>query len=79
MIKKVEVYGAGCETCKKLYNNAKQAVSELNIDSEVLYFNDVKSMFEKGIMHAPAIVIDNSVASSGTLLDVNQIKKLLLK
>jgi len=77
MPKKIEIYGAGCKTCKSVYYFAKQAISELSLKVEIVYYDDVKTMFEKGMVHAPSFVIDGVLVSSGTLLNLDEIKSLL--
>lgn len=78
MPKKIEIYGAGCKNCKSIYFFAKQAITELSLKAEITYSDNSMSMFKKGMVHAPAVVIDGVLVSSGTMLDINEIKNLLL-
>jgi len=40
---KIQVLGSGCPTCKKLFETTKKIASELGIDAEVEYVDDVSS------------------------------------
>lgn len=74
---KIEVYGSGCPTCKKLYDLTKEAVNQLNINVEVQYITDVQKMVKKGIMSSPALVIDDNPILTGTVPSIVRIRELL--
>ena len=40
---KIEILGMGCPKCKMLYENAKKAVEEKNIEAEVVKVEDMVS------------------------------------
>ena len=42
----IKVLGTGCPKCRKVYENAKKAIEELGIDSEVEKVEDIDK-FEK--------------------------------
>jgi len=62
---KVEILGPGCPKCKKLAENAEQAVQELGVDAEVIKVTDIQEMTKRGVMMTPALVIDGEVKSVG--------------
>ena len=73
---KVEVLGPGCKRCDQLYENAQNAVAELNSpeDIEVLKIADINYFAKMGVFMTPGLVIDGEVISTGKVLSPNQIK-----
>jgi len=74
---KVQVLGAGCPTCKKLFELTKQVVKELAIDSEVEYITDIQKIIEMGVMQTPVLVINSKTVLAGSSFDLEKIKNKL--
>ncbi|HUT84611.1 MAG TPA: thioredoxin family protein [Thermodesulfobacteriota bacterium] len=74
---KVEIFGTGCPKCRKLFEHAQQAVKSLNIDVEVIKVEDIQKIINAGVMMTPALVVDGEVKSTGKVLSVDEIKKIL--
>jgi small redox-active disulfide protein 2 len=74
---KVEIFGTGCPKCKKLFEHAQQAVKSLNIDVEVVEVEDIQKIVEAGVMMTPALAVDGQIKSTGKILSVDEIKKIL--
>lgn len=74
---KVEILGMGCKKCGDLYENAKQAVTELGLAAEVVKVEDIQQIMKYGVMTTPALAVDGVVKSAGKLLTKDDIKKLL--
>ncbi|MFH0753992.1 MAG: thioredoxin family protein [Candidatus Omnitrophota bacterium] len=75
---KIEILGMGCAKCKQLMANAEKAVSESGIQAEVLKVEDIVQIMNYNVMTTPAFVVDGDVKSSGKVLSVDEIKKLIL-
>lgn len=75
---KIEILGTGCPKCKALEASAREAVSALGIDAEVAKVDKINDIVARGVMVTPAIVVDGVVRSSGRVLSVDEIKKLLV-
>jgi small redox-active disulfide protein 2 len=75
----LEIIGSGCKSCHELYENTKTAVSNLKIDASIEYITDLRKLAQYGIMSTPALVADGVVISSGRLLSVSEIEKILIK
>ena len=73
---KIEILGTGCLKCTRLFENAKQAVSEANLEAEVLKVQNINEITNFGVMITPALVIDGEVKSTGKLLSPDEIKQL---
>jgi len=73
----ITVLGSGCKKCKKLLENVKEAVSELDLDTEVIYLTDIYEIAKRGVMSTPALMVDDKIVASGHVLEVEEIKHLL--
>lgn len=76
-MKTVQVLGPGCANCQTLAKRAEEAVRDLGIQCEVEKITDMNVITGYGIMLTPALVIDGDVKTSGKVLSIEQIKKLL--
>ena len=74
---KVEILGTGCKRCDQLYENTKNAVTELDSQGniEIVKIGDVNYFAKMGVFMTPGLVIDGEVVSTGKLLSPNQIKE----
>lgn len=71
----IKILGTNCPNCLRLEDNAKLAVSELNLqDVEVQKISDISEIIEYGVMSAPAIVINDEVKAAGRVPDIEEIK-----
>ena len=52
---RIEVLGPGCPKCMSTEQNVRKALSELNIQAEVLKVTDIDVIIEKGVMWTPAL------------------------
>lgn len=74
----IQVFGSGCPTCKKLFEQTKQAASELKLDVEVEYIDDIQKIVELGAMSSPVLVINNKIALAGQVPGADKIKEILI-
>ncbi|QVK18799.1 TM0996/MTH895 family glutaredoxin-like protein [Mycoplasmatota bacterium] len=73
----IKILGSGCANCKKLEENAKKAVAELGIEANFEKVTDYKDIVSYGVMRTPALVVDEVLKASGSVLSVEDIKKYL--
>lgn len=74
----IKVLGAGCKSCHKQFENVKEAVSKEDFGKySVEYVIDMEKVMAYGVMHMPAIVVNESVVNQGSVLSVTEVKKLL--
>ena len=78
-MKEIKVLGTGCAKCTTLYDNVKSAVAELAIDATVEKEQDIMKIMEYNVMSVPALVVDSNVLSTGKVLTIEDVKKLLCK
>lgn len=57
--------------------NVNKALSQLDMEAEVKKITDIKQIVENGIMGTPAMKFNDKIVSTGRVLSVKQIIKLL--
>lgn len=73
----IKILGTGCAKCKKLEENARQALADSGLTAEVVKVSDLTDIMDYGIMMTPALVIDEKVVSAGRVLSPEKILELL--
>jgi small redox-active disulfide protein 2 len=77
-MKKIQILGTGCPKCKTLTANAEAAVKALGIEAQIEKVEKIADIMKFGVMTTPALVVDGQVKSAGKVLNVEEIKKLLM-
>lgn len=75
----IKVLGAGCKSCHEQYENAKQAVKDMELSVEVEYITDMQKVMEYGVMSMPALVVNEKVVAMGKVLKADDVVALLHK
>lgn len=75
----IKVLGSGCSNCKRLFENVKQAVDELQVDANVLYVTDMMKIAEANLLRTPGLMFDGKVVSYGRVPSVDEIKEMIQK
>ncbi|MCB5260926.1 MAG: thioredoxin family protein [Candidatus Cloacimonetes bacterium] len=75
----IKILGTGCPKCRKLEENARQAVSAASIEASIEKVEDLNRIMDYGVMLTPALVIDENVVSSGKVISSDEIKALIDK
>ncbi|AXX88767.1 thioredoxin family protein [Arcobacter suis] len=74
---KIEILGTGCSKCKTLEEVTKQAVARIGGFHEIKKVEDIVEIMNYGVMSTPALVVDGTVKSSGKVLSVDEVIKLI--
>ncbi len=74
---KILVLGSGCQNCRKLEANVRQACEALGLKAEISKVQDYGEIASYGVMRTPALVVDEEVKVSGRVPDVEEIKRIL--
>lgn len=74
---KVQIYMTQCAECQIVEINLKEAINELGLDVEIEKIEDVDQMIKAGVTGTPSIAIEGEIKSSGKILSVEELKKLL--
>lgn len=72
---RIDVLGTGCPKCRKVKENVRSALAELNREAEVVEVKDLKAIADYGVMMTPALAIDGEVKTAGKIPSVEEIKK----
>ena len=64
---KIEVLGPGCANCKRLEQEARQAVGLAGVEAEIVKVTDYREIMAYGVMSTPGLVIDGKVVSTGRI------------
>jgi small redox-active disulfide protein 2 len=73
----IKILGSGCKKCVALGENAKAAAAEAGKVAEIVKVTDIAQIATYGLMSTPGLVIDERLVSSGKVLTVREIEKLL--
>ena len=74
---KIQVYmTSDCPKCTVFGKNLEEAVNELNLDQNVEKL-DLEQAIEMKVTSCPALIINGEIKSLGTLLSIEELKKLL--
>jgi small redox-active disulfide protein 2 len=76
-IEKIEVFGSGCASCKKLFDLTKKAVAEMELNIEVEYIDDIQKAMELGVMSLPVLAINGKPIIIGIIPSIEEIKKII--
>jgi len=74
---KVQILGPGCAKCKALTANAEKAIEELGLAAEIEKVEGMADIARMGVLMTPALAVDGQVKSSGHLLSIEQVKRIL--
>jgi small redox-active disulfide protein 2 len=64
-MKTIEVLGSGCNNCKRVEANAREAVAMAGVDAEVVHVTDPREIVAHGILSTPGLIIDGRIRSYG--------------
>jgi small redox-active disulfide protein 2 len=75
----IQILGTGCAKCNDLYEKVKKLVEETNPIATVTKVEDIMEIMKFGVMTTPAIVIDGTIISQGSIPKESEIIDWLSK
>ncbi|OQY18060.1 MAG: hypothetical protein B6I35_13590 [Anaerolineaceae bacterium 4572_32.2] len=63
----IKILGTGCPKCGRLEKVTRQVASEMGIEADFTKVKDIDAIMAYDVMNTPALVIDESVKSSGRI------------
>ena len=72
-----KVLGSGCKKCQTLEDNVRQACQQEGLEIMVEHESDFVKISSHGVMSTPALVLNEDVVSSGKVLKVEDVKKII--
>lgn len=76
-MKTIKILGSGCTKCKITYNNAVEAVKQLNADVRIEKIEDIEEILKYNVLTTPVLMIDEEAKIKGRVAEVNEIVALL--
>lgn len=73
----IKILGTGCPKCKKLEENAKEAIQKTGIEAEIQKVTELNKIMKYNVLMTPALVVDEKVKSSGKVLSAEEIVNIL--
>ena len=73
----IQILGGGCAKCQKLAENAQAAINETGLDAVIEKVTDSDRIMDMGVMITPALAIDGQVKSTGKVLDITEIVRMI--
>ena len=64
-MKMVEVLGPGCDNCRAVERNVREALTMAGVEAEVRHVTDPREIASHGILLTPGLIIDGKVVSAG--------------
>jgi small redox-active disulfide protein 2 len=74
---KIQVFGSGCPSCRRLHERTVQAAKELGFDTEVEYVTDIQRLIELGVIQSPVLAVEGKPILAGFVPDIEDIKKAI--
>ena len=75
----IKILGSGCVKCNQLESVAKEALTELGMDTTIDHVTDFAQIAAYGVMSTPALVVDGKVVSYGKVLKKDEAALLIRK
>jgi small redox-active disulfide protein 2 len=69
----IKVLGPGCNNCKMVEINAKEAVAELGLEAEFEKVTAHDDILKWKIFSTPGLVINNKVVCAGRIPEISEI------
>lgn len=69
----IKVFGSGCPNCKRLESEVRAALDEIQLAYELEKVTEYEDIMTYGVMHTPALVINDKLVSSGRIPKRKQI------
>ena len=69
----IKILGSGCPNCQRLEHETRQALDDAGISYELAKVTDFADIAAYGVMSTPALVINETVLSSGRIPKQEQI------
>jgi small redox-active disulfide protein 2 len=73
----IKVLGTGCPKCKTLEKATREVVEKIGLQANITKEEDIMKIMQYGIMHTPALVVDEKVMFHGRVPSNKELTELL--
>ena len=70
----VKILGSNCLTCNRLEHMVRDCLDSLGISADIIHIQDQDEIWRHGVIHTPALLINNKIVSQGRLPTMAQLK-----
>ena len=74
---KIEILGTGCAKCVALEKVVGEAVAKVGGFHQIEKVDDIMEIMKYNVVSTPGLVLDGNVVSTGKLLTVDEVVKLI--
>ena len=74
---KIEILGTGCTKCVALQKVVEEAVAKVGGFHQIEKVDDIMEIMKYNVVSTPGLVLDGKVVSTGKLLSVDEVIKLI--
>ena len=75
---KLKIYGSGCAKCNQLAANTEAAAQALGLNYELEKVTSMNGIIDAGVMHTPALAVDDEIIIEGRVPKVEEIQHKLV-
>jgi small redox-active disulfide protein 2 len=75
----IKVLGPGCARCNKLEQDLMAVMAEINLPADIEHVTDTLEIGNYGVMGTPALIINGTVKSVGSIPSKAQLKSWLIE
>lgn len=76
-MKKLQVLGTGCATCRKLAELVEETATDLGIEFEMVKVEDIDEIVRFGVMSTPALAVDGELKVSGRVPSKDELREII--
>ena len=73
----IEILGTGCSKCVALEKVVNETIKSLDGKYEVKKVSDIEEIMAYNVVSTPGLVVNGTVVSTGKLLSIDEVKKIL--
>jgi len=70
----IKILGGGCPKCERLESVTREVIQELDVEAEIIKVKSLAEIMTYDVISTPALVVDETVVSSGRIPDREEIK-----
>lgn len=70
----VKILGPGCANCKKLEAVAREAITSMGLEAEMMMVTDYLEIMAHSVLSTPALVVDGKTVCTGRIPTIAEVQ-----